>query len=198
MAKPKLNVDKMELASVIEMIEKDGPLTNRFLLHEAVANTEWAKNHPNKAVTPSVVFLRIDEFGIEPKTPKGRRGRPPANGYQTNTQTNTQTANREIVVRIPKTKSEKLSSPAAQSVFDRLSELAPTSFQKTIERARGGSMAAAVRLKCAQCVCFEEVAKNVRGCVASDCPIWPFRPYQVSIGGRPVEDEDIDIGISDD
>lgn len=187
MARVKIQVDPAELTKAIEIAEADGPFANRDQLHKAVEAGEWAQNQP-KPITASVVALRIKEFGIEPKTPLGRirASRAASSDGQTAAPTRS------------KTKAEKIADPRAVEIYDNLAKIAPTSFQRTIKRARGGSMSAAIRLNCAACVGFEHVASQVRGCSSRSCPMFPFRPFQqVTIDGE-LTDDMIEDGYSDD
>jgi hypothetical protein len=71
--------------------------------------------------------------------------------------------------------------------------MAPTSFQRTIEKARKGSLSAAVKVQCGHCVGFENTAENIRGCSTTMCAIFPFRPYQnVTINGNDDIDDETD------
>jgi len=186
MARVKIQVDQAELTRAIEIVEAAGPLVNRDQLHKAVAASDWAKNYTPKPITASVVALRIKEFGIEPKTPLGRRC------------TSRVASDGQTVPTRAKTKAEKMATPRAIEIFNHLAENAPQSFQLTIERARKGSMAAAVRLNCAACMGFESVASNVRDCSSRSCPLWPFRPYQqITVDGE-LTDDSIEDGYSDE
>jgi hypothetical protein len=77
----------------------------------------------------------------------------------------------------------------------------PPRFRGVYQRAmEGKSRAAAVRAKCQECVGYEDVTEQVRGCTDPACPLWPMRPYQASSPGvgigpdgeevEPIEDED--------
>lgn len=179
MARVKVEISKGELEEVIQTLEtKNGPYKNRSALHDAVAETDWAKSYDPKPITASVVGLRIAEFGIEPLTPKGKKGRPAGFNPQVN-----QAKRRQKKKAI-------LSNPRVDEIFNRLAKDAPTSLQRTIELARNGSMAAAVKVQCCHCVGFESAAENIRGCSAKMCALYPFRPYQtVTINGEDADED---------
>jgi len=181
MAKTKLYIDPERFKQIIEKVEKEsGPFTNRAQLHDAVAATEWAKTHAKKPITASVVALRIKEFGIEPQTPKGRRGI--ASGTRIGGTVDPEARSRN--------KKAKLAQPKAVEIFDILAAIAPTSFQRTIERAREGSIKSAIKIKCAECVGFEDMTLRIRECDTMSCALWLHRPYQsVTIGGAEVDEK---------
>jgi len=180
MARVKLIIDKTELTNKVNEVEASngGAFATLTLLHEAVAATDWAKNHQPKAVSASVVGLRIKEFEIEPITKPGKRGRSDGFGGRP---------------AGPRTsRKDKINTPVNNAIFDKLLEQAPDSFHKTIERARNGSLTAAIKVNCAQCVGFEHISAFVGGCSTKDCSLYPFRPYQtVTKDGQRI-DEDID------
>lgn len=180
MARVKLIIDKNQLANTVSEVEASngGAFTTMTLLHEAVAETDWAKNHQPKAVTASVVGLRIKEFKIEPITKPGKRGRSSGFGGRP---------------AGPRTsRKDKINTPENNAIFDTLLEQAPTSFHRTIEKARAGSLVAAIKVNCAQCVGFEHVAAFVGGCSTKDCALYPMRPYQTITKDGQRIDEDID------
>ena len=45
-----------------------------------------------------------------------------------------------------------------------------------IAQAEQGSVTAAIKLKCLDCVCWSKF--EVRDCVVIECPLFPIRPYQ--------------------
>lgn len=185
MARIKVEISKSELETVIQDLEtNNGAYKNRSALHEAVANTSWARNFEPKPITPAVVGLRIAEFGIEPLTPKGRVGMPPG------------------VKRIhdpEKRKNKKkalFANPKTIDIYNNLEKMVPESLKRTLERAKKGSLQAAVKINCAHCVGFECIAENVRSCSANLCPIYPFRPYQnLTIKGQDVDDDETDTDM---
>jgi hypothetical protein len=182
MARVKVEITKGELEEVIQTLEaENGPYKNRSALHDAVAETDWAKYQDPKPITAAVVGLRIAEFGIEPLTPKGKKGRPAGFNPQIN-----QAKRRQ-------TKKAILSNPRVDIIFDRLAKDAPVSLQRTVERARRGSLAAAVKVQCCHCVGFEQAAENIRGCSATMCALYPFRPYQsITVNGEDADDDSDD------
>ena len=72
--KTKTEVNKEALVAAVNAVEANGALANRSVLFDAVA-VEYNKTAP-KSISAAVVSLRLVEFAIEPKTPKGKKGRP--------------------------------------------------------------------------------------------------------------------------
>tara|TARA_Y100000310_G_C20510472_1_gene728581 strand:- start:27 stop:602 length:576 start_codon:yes stop_codon:yes gene_type:complete len=68
----KILVSEIELREKLEEVEEQGPFPNRGQLHEAVAATPWAKSRKLRA---QMVAVKMKEWGIVVKTPKGQRGR---------------------------------------------------------------------------------------------------------------------------
>lgn len=190
MARVKLEIPSHELQKAIEEAEKNGPFENRSKLHDAVAATDWAKNFQPKPVTASVVGLRIAEFGLECKTPKGKRGRRPGQKIGGNGPVN-RTSRKEKFAANPQIKSH----------FDEMDEHIvrvcdnPDRWLSLNNKARKGSVTAAIKLNCAACMGFDNVASMVRGCTArGTCPLWAVRPYQ----NLTVEGSDVDSDETED
>lgn len=191
MARIKLEIPKDELLRTINEVESshpNGQFDNRSMLHEAVANTDWAKSFKPKPATASVVGLRIAEFNIDCKTPKGKRGRsgcfsgPPKD-----------------VKRITRRQKYKL-NPQLEEHFNKLEDFinvqgGGSTWLNALNRAKKGSIKAMIRLNCAACVGFENVAQQVGGCTgAGICPMWAERPYQ----NLTVNGDDVDLDALQD
>ena len=66
----------------------------------------------------------------------------------------------------------------------------PKRYLPLIDRLAEGSRTAAIKLHCLQCVGYE--SKEVTNCTATQCPIWPVRPYQPKLSeseGYATEDQ---------
>jgi len=68
----KLIVDEAKLREVIADIEDKRTFDKLNDLWNAVAETEWAKAHTPRPLSASVVYQRVQEFGIETKTKPAR------------------------------------------------------------------------------------------------------------------------------
>lgn len=72
MARTKINVDLVELATELNALEKANKYNGYSELFEALAGTEWAKN---KNYSASVLRARALEANLEMVTTKGKPGR---------------------------------------------------------------------------------------------------------------------------
>lgn len=51
------------------------------------------------------------------------------------------------------------------------------------------SRARAIKMKCLECVNFEDVRQNVGECKAKSCALWSFRPFQTADDEDPNADQ---------
>ena len=140
--------------NMVRSLELRFNFQTRSALWEAVAKTGWARSIK---LTPQVAMLKAKAFNIVIKTPVGQRGRKKGSGPVPN-------AGRKGKRTIP------------LPIVDLLKRQYAPSVHKAIDRAASGSMKAAIKLKCLDCVCYQK--KEVTLCETVDCPLWVFRPYQ--------------------
>jgi hypothetical protein len=160
MSKTAIPVDPEKLQTIIQTVEvmNGGAFSNRNELFEAVAATEWAKNHQPKPLTKGVIYLRFNEFNLNCATPKGKRGRQKGCSPSVN--------------RTPRR--EKLKTFAKS--FNKMRDSIDKRFHPRIDKAQDGSMKAALELKCITCSGMS--TSEVGQCHIDDCPLYPFRPFQ--------------------
>jgi len=154
MPRTKIEIDKFQLMTIINRVENANTFTTRNALAEAVA-AEFPLD-----ISSAVILLRIKEFGIEPKTPKGKRGRPAGIGLST-------------------TQKDKMQAGRKKKVIGNIAEMKkdfPESRHGLIDRVGKGSKTAALKAMCLSCVQFQ--TKEITNCTCISCPIWGFRPYQ--------------------
>lgn len=123
MAKIKMPISPETLQRAVDTAEASGPFAARSHLYVAVADLlrgEYPK------ITPSVVLLRINEFGTVMKTTKGRL---------------------HNVGGGPKT--------ARKMDIKALSRVVPPRWAKSVQRLAKGSLKAAIKLKCLDCCCWD-------------------------------------------
>ena len=150
------------LTSVISELESKSEFTNVSALCEAVCATEWAKNLKNSAgnavtLQPQTVRNRIEMFAIAIKTKPGKRGNPGVAGQ----------------TRERKPRSEKFA--ANDLVTQGLAAIrtnTPHGHKKLVDKIAAGSLKAAVRLKCLDCVNYEQSLIGDRSCLG--CPLSVF------------------------
>jgi hypothetical protein len=80
--------------------------------------------------------------------------------------------------RRPLTRKQKMAA-FAQS-FAAMRQEFPWMALSLIDRAEGGSLIAAVQLKCLECSAFQRL--EIRNCTITSCPLYPHRPYQQAKG----------------
>lgn len=154
MPKTELQVDEKELRQAIKDAEDNNTFANHAELFSFVSQSDWAENHSPKPVTPSIVMLRVKKYGIELKTPKGKRGFP--KGLKT-------------------TRTRKKSNPASDNAD--LVESAPPEFKPMVLKIlETNSKVGRLKLMCLQCVNWDR--KEVKLCDITSCPLHPIRPYK--------------------
>lgn len=166
-------INKEELTALIAAVESSEQFTSRNALWVAVANTAKAKEI---GLSQQVAMLRAKEWGIEPKTPRGMRGRVKG----------------QVVPQTGKRKSKRMSL----TIINTLKAAFPEHRHGLVHRAAKGSLTAAVRLKCLDC-CNQDV-DSIRQCTIVACPLWTFRPYR---GNSKVPENQpsvtmVDLGLS--
>jgi hypothetical protein len=177
-----VEVDEDLFKKSVEEAEKDGPLANRTLLWAKVAEI-YNNILPASPITPSIVYLRVGSLGLTLKTEKGKRG----NGNLTG-------ANRPVG-RSRRSKFEK--SPIARQSIAAMRQMLINNdaerYMPLVDRIARGSMKAAVRLNCLQCVAFNPREVGLCGCV--ECPFFAFRP---KVNETPEGTAEIEIEIPDE
>lgn len=138
----------------------------KHVLSEALIKAETEKTWPNHNqlfqhlaeqfnCAPIIVRNRIQAFGLEIKTPKGKKGR------QAGT----------TIAGVPRTRKGKANDYkiALGMVFNR------DGMEARVNKASKGSLKSAVALKCFECSGFQK--KEVRLCTCVSCPLWAYRPW---------------------
>lgn len=164
-----IEVDRALLTQAIIGVEAAGPLENQSKLFKEVADLYNSERGERDAVSQSVVALRIKEWAIALKTPKGKRGRTMSPEHLAKLQA--ARSGKKV------SKSERFSLPVYQASFNAMLKRMPED-QALIEQVQRGSMKAAIKLMCHQCMGFDELPKMIRGCTSLACPLWPFRPFK--------------------
>ena len=180
MARTKLVIDKKRFQQEVAKLEKDGPLATRNDLWQALAETDWAKSLQPRPLTAPVAYLRAKELDIKCKTPLGKRG-----GKMTKERIEKMQAGRSG--RTPR--KEKLA--AFSYSFEEMLKKVPENYHKEVEKAREGSLRAAVKLRCLDCACWQ--TEEVRQCTCIACGLYPHRPFKA----KPEEEKAklIQLGI---
>lgn len=162
MPRPTILIDKTALESIINDAESKNTFPNISALCEHVCSTEWAKGLKNSAgkpavLQPQVVRNRIDEFKLSIKTVKGKKGNPGLSG----------------VKRDRKPRAERFSTnELVTKSLNTIRTNTPHGFKKVVDRISAGSLKAAVRLKCLDCVNYQQAEIGTEACLS--CPLAPF------------------------
>lgn len=166
MARTTTPVNKDKLIAAITEAEANGPLSNHAALWVAVADI-YNKTEETK-ISHSVVNLRVKEWNLPVKTQAGRRGRTSMTEEQKQKMHESRTSTPR------KSRSEKMAK--FTKTFVAWEKNFPPQYAKLIEKAKKGSMKAAIKLNCLGCCAF--VAKEIAKCSCFGCGLYPFRPYQ--------------------
>lgn len=161
MGRKKVEVNKGELSLAIQTAEANGPFNNRQELAIAVANCDWALSN---GITTSVVINRITEFGLNPKTPKGKRGR------QAGQVLSTEHKEKLLAGRGKK----KVNS----NWIKEMRAVTPSAYFPIIDKIESGSLKAQTKLMCLFCTNFNK--SEIKNCTILSCPLYASRPYQVN------------------
>lgn len=153
MGRTKIEVDKSELIAAINKVESSSRFTTRNDLAIAVSKVLDVN------VSPAVVLLRIKEFNIEPKTPKGKRGRQP--GVKLSDE-------HKAAMQAGRSRTKEFLHE------DCLRKYFPESRQDLVTRVVSGSLKAAIGAKCLDCTQFQ--VNEIKNCTVTSCPLWNFRP----------------------
>jgi hypothetical protein len=168
----KVEVDKAQLQKAIEKAEREEKFPNRSALYEKVSQiynsiVVWAP------ITPSVVYLRIQEFKIPVQTEMGKRGASAANGLA---KARAEGKVKQRTKRADKFKEDKKISEGIQALKNEIRKEDGNRYDGLISKFEKGSMKAAIALKCLDCCCYQPV--EIKECTDNTCSLWAFRPYK--------------------
>lgn len=181
MAKQKAEVDKGKLQLAIDKAEENGPLAGRTVLWQAVAPIYNSFGLPVQ-VTASMVYLRFMEMGLTCKTPLGRKGGTMSEEHKAKLRE----ARKGMTITGRRSRAEKMAElPLASEHFEKLRSITPSTYQGLLKKVEAGSLTAAIKMLCVQCMGFERT--HVKDCGGLSCPMYLHRPYQ-----KNTDDDDDD------
>ena len=166
-----IEIDRPRLEKAFTDAEALGPLSSRSKLYERAA----AKYNDGNAnpITATVARLRFEAWGLTCQT--GAVATREANPHAFGRGTGAAPAPRPAGPR--KTRGQKFSShPEFDKNIDTLNAKAPTRYHALVKAVAKGSMKAAIKLQCLQCMGYK--ASDVDDCRGLSCPLYLFRPYQ--------------------
>lgn len=159
MAKTKLEINKNELQKLVTELEAKQVFANPSHLWKAVEASDWAKGLQPRPLTASVAYARAKELGIIFKTIPGKKGGG-----------NPNLGSAPRGPRVPRSQKMKKFS----KTFSLMRKEVPEQYQYLIEKVEKGSMKAALKMKCLDCSAWD--MSEVRNCVCTGCPLFPYRP----------------------
>lgn len=166
-----IQVDRDKLVAAIQQAEANGPLSGLTALWKKAAEI-YNASVPEAPITHSVVYLRAIEWKLEYKTQAGKKGR---SGPMTEERKAAMAEARSKMVR--RSRREKMAAlPGAEKHFEVLRKTTPKSLHGLVDKVEKGSLTAAIKLMCIECMGFEK--KYVWDCRGFTCPMYLHRPYQ--------------------
>ncbi len=146
-----------EQIQTLEAMQPDGKFASRSALWQALSNTTWAKTRQPRPLSEQVAMIMAKNNNLVILTPVGRRGR-------------------EKGCAPINTGGKRQRRLMPLHILTALKQDTPASLHKVCDKAAGGSLRAAVKLKCLDCSCG--VMKEVALCTIKSCPLYHFRPYK--------------------
>ena len=162
------DVPVKDLQKAITEVEEANKFDTQKALWEAVADTDWAKSF-KPPLTFSVISSRVRQNKLTVATPPGKKG---GGGFKPGMSRGVKKSGAERMI------------PFADSL-KAIEDVTPARFSSLMEKVKAGSRSAAMNLKCLDCVAFQ--TKEVKLCPSTNCPLWPFRPYQNGSGVVQIE-----------
>lgn len=159
MGRTKIEVDKSIFVSAVEKAESNTTFNTWLDMSRAVADI--LKSEYSTDISPAVVLLRIKEFNVIPKTPKGKRGRQA--GIKLTTE------HKEAMLKGRRNRGRVENAKELQQYF-------PQTREKLVNRAVTGSLKSCIALKCLDCCGFSTT--EIKSCDIKSCSLWAFRPYK--------------------
>lgn len=167
MAKQKLELNKKEFQAIVDKLEKDNTFESPSHLWIAVENTDWAKKQKPRPLTAAVAYQRYKAMGIVIKTKAGKRGRKAGQGMPAGSRK----------TKGGRAEKMKFYEPSFDGMRISLPLVMEKRFAGTVEKAKKGSLKAAITLKCLDCTCYQPV--EVKKCTVNDCALYPHRPWKM-------------------
>ena len=187
MSRTVIKIHRGTLEQAINKAEESGPLKNQSMLwkaSEAIYNKSKPADYPT--ISFSVIVLRVAEWKISVKTPKGKRGRQKGMALPEGFGGSRVRGNR---------KEKFAKNPRTVQCLKALKEYFGTSEPARVEKLAQGSATAGIALKCIDCL--GGCKSDIRNCGSYKnplpCPLYPFRPFQkapLTVNGVEVEVDD--------
>lgn len=160
--KKPIQVDKVELSQLLNDLEIKNVYKNRSELWKAVEDSDFAKQCVPRPLTAQVAMMLANKFGIEPRTPKGKKGRSPGEGMPPGT--------------VPGNQKKELSEEVLKALQDIIPNEKKQAYSSLMEKVKKRSLKSLIRLKCLDCSNHQR--NEVKYCPVDNCPLHCVRPYQ--------------------
>lgn len=176
MARTKIQIDETWLRKVIKECEESKVYTARSALFQDVAN-KYNQNLPiiglPATINAQLVYLRVNELGIDLATPKGKRGR--SAGFRPTGVKVSRSA------KIASNEQAKKSLDAIRKDLNRgmlrnPKEKPGAVYLPLVDKMEQGSLRAAIKMMCLQCTNFQK--EEIKHCECVGCALYHIRPYQ--------------------
>lgn len=189
MGRRRIEVSKKLLQLAITEAEGGKALATQNELWQKAAKIYNLKEVP-EPIEFSTVALRAKEFGLEYLTKPGKKGR--AAGVKLSPEQKAAMQAGRSGGRAAKFASD----PLIVQGHKELRAETPQRFQPVVDRlVDGGSMKAAIALKCLDCCAHQPV--EIKNCPCTSCPLYAFRPYKLKAGETEetaTDEGEIDVG----
>jgi hypothetical protein len=161
MGRPSIQVDKDLLKQIIDKCESEKSYTNRTELFTDVALKY--SNETKIEISPSVVYLRVNEYKFVVRTPKGKKG-------------HTNIPRGERVKRGDKFAADTSAQKTFELLRQEMVRENATRFLPVLKKAMKGSRKAIDKLMCLTCANYE--TNEIKHCQCIMCPLHPVRAYK--------------------
>lgn len=172
--KKTIEFDQALLTQILNTLEEEQTFSNLNILYEAALKKYcFAGGLNSTRLTTALINLRVQKWQLTLKTKPGKRGRK-ASGDGT---TKVVTVTRKIPV--DKDLLAPLRAEIKKNGYSTKTERESVKHWKNVKLVDGiaaGSIKAAVKLNCLQCMNFDKA--EVRSCDNNTCAFWAIRPYK--------------------
>lgn len=159
MSRKALEVDQNKLSARIAELEGQRTFTSHNELFQILA--------PEFNVAPIILRNRVELWGIQLKTQKGRRGRKAGQIIQKFTKTDrTKRANSSLLKDLARMNQQHMLENDGRPIGG---------YDKKIEGIKKGHVKSLIWAKCMQCSCGQK--DEIKHCQVKDCALFGIRPY---------------------
>lgn len=178
-------VDKDLLQQALNQAENGRALKNLDTLWKKAVKI-YNKSGPPEEITFSVVSLRAKQWNLEHITKAGKRGRAAGTKLSAEQKEAMQAGRTSRADKFQNDPDKAESCRQILAEGEKMDRIRHTDrFSNLAQKVVGGSMRAAVQMKCLECSSYQ--SSEVRRCHIQGCPLWPF--LQRNLSEAESEDE---------